>query len=172
MENGEDSDIYDRMVEIAKANGAYFIADVPSQYLMNMVERGPLLVKPNGEDIEAIYKTKIEDKMDYIPYGKDLIKKGAKYVIISYGEDGSMFFTRDGVYAAKPVKDGKEIINTVACRDAMIAGFVGTLVRDNDPIESYMVAVAAASATAKVLDLPSRDQILEALPLVDIDVIE
>ena len=172
MENGEDSDIYDRMVEIAKANGAYFIADVPSQYLMNIISKGPLLVKPNGEDIEEIYKVKINDKMDYLPYGKDLIKKGAKYVIISYGEGGSMFFTRDGVYSAKPVKDGKEIINTVACRDAMIAGFVGTLVRDNDPIESYMVAVAAASATAKVLDLPSREEILEILPLVDIDIIE
>ena len=172
MENGEDSDIYDRMVEIAKANGAYFIADVPSQYLMNIISRGPLLVKPNGEDIEEIYKVKIKDKMDYIPYGKDLIKKGAQYVIISYGEGGSMFFTRDGVYSAKPVKDGKEIINTVACRDAMIAGFVGTLVRDNDPIESYMVAVAAASATAKVLDLPTREEILEILPLVDIEIIE
>lgn len=172
MKNGEDEDIYDRMVEIAKANGAYFIADVPSKYLMNMIDKGPLLVKPNGEDIEAIYDVKIEDKMEFIPYGKDLIKKGAKYVIISYGEDGSMFFTREGVYVATPVKDDQKIINTVACRDAMIAGFVGTLVRDNDPIESYMVAVAAAGATARVLDLPTRDQIFDILPLVDIEIIE
>ncbi|WP_296127207.1 1-phosphofructokinase family hexose kinase [uncultured Anaerococcus sp.] len=172
MENGEDSDIYDRMVEIAKANGAYFVADVPSQYLINMVKRGPLLVKPNGEDIEAIFNVKIEDKMDYIPYGKELIKMGAKYVIISYGSEGSMFFTNDGVYAAAPVEDDSEIINTVACRDAMIGGFIGTIVRDNDPIESYMVAVAAASATARVLDLPTRDQIVDILPLVDIEIIE
>ena len=172
MENGEDSDIYDRMVEIAKANGAYFVADVPSQYLLNMVKKGPLLVKPNGEDIEAIFNVKIEDKMDYIPYGKELIKMGAKYVIISYGSEGSMFFTNDGVYAAAPVEDDSEIINTVACRDAMIGGFIGTIVRDNDPIESYMVAVAAASATARVLDLPTRDQIIDILPLVDIEIIE
>ena len=172
MENGEDSDIYDRMVEIAKANGAYFVADVPSQYLLNMVKRGPLLVKPNGEDIETIFNVKIEDKMDYIPYGKELIKMGAKYVIISYGSEGSMFFTNDGVYAAAPVEDDSEIINTVACRDAMIGGFIGTIVRDNDPIESYMVAVAAASATARVLDLPTRDQIIDILPLVDIEIIE
>lgn len=172
MENGEDSDIYDRMVEIAKANGAYFVADVPSQYLLNMVKRGPLLVKPNGEDIETIFNVKIEDKMDYIPYGKELIKMGAKYVIISYGSEGSMFFTNDGVYAAAPVEDNSEIINTVACRDAMIGGFIGTIVRDNDPIESYMVAVAAASATARVLDLPTRDQIIDILPLVDIEIIE
>ena len=172
MENGEDSDIYDRMVEIAKTNGAYFVADVPSQYLLNMVKRGPLLVKPNGEDIEAIFNVKIEDKMDYIPYGKELIKMGAKYVIISYGSEGSMFFTNDGVYAAAPVEDDSEIINTVACRDAMIGGFIGTIVRDNDPIESYMVAVAAASSTARVLDLPTREQIIDILPLVDIEIIE
>lgn len=172
MENGEDSDIYDRMVEIARANGAYFVADVPSQYLLNMVKRGPLLVKPNGEDIEEIFNVKIEDKMDYIPYGKELIKMGAKYVIISFGAEGSMFFTEDGVYAAAPVEDDSEIINTVACRDAMIGGFIGTIVRDNDPIESYMVAVAAASATARVLDLPTRDQIIDILPLVDIEIIE
>lgn len=54
----------------------------------------------------------------------------------------------------------------------MIAGFVGTLVRDNDPIESYMVAVAAANATAKVLDLPTREEIFDVLPLVDIQIIE
>ena len=172
MENGEDSDIYDRMVEIAKTNGAYFVADVPSQYLLNMVKRGPLLVKPNGEDIEAIFNVKIEDKMDYIPYGKELIKMGAKYVIISYGSEGSMFFTNDGVYAAAPVEDDSEIINTVACRDAMIGGFIGTIVRDNDPIESYMVAVAAASSTARVLDLPTREQIIDILPLVDIEIID
>nr|WP_072536353.1 1-phosphofructokinase family hexose kinase [Anaerococcus mediterraneensis] len=172
MEHGEDADIYDRMVEIAKANGANFIADVPSKYLLNMVKRGPLLVKPNGEDIEEIFGVKIENKMDYIPYGKKLIEMGAKYVIISYGSEGSMFFTREGVYSANPIKDDKEIINTVACRDAMIAGFLGTIVRDSDPIESYMVAVAAAGATARVLDLPTRDEIFDILPLVDIDVIE
>lgn len=173
MENNLDDDILYRMVEIAKANGADFIADVPSQYLLNMVKKGPLLVKPNGEDIEEIFGVKIKDKIEYIPYGKELIRLGAEYVIISYGAEGSMFFTKEGgVYAATPIEDGKEIINTVACRDAMIAGFLGTIVRNNDPIESYMVAVASASATARVLDLASREEIHNILPLVDIEVIE
>ena len=94
---------------------------------------------------------------------------GAKYVIISFGADGSMFFTKDEVYQSRPVDDNREIINTVACRDSMIAGFLGTIVRDGDPVESYRVSVASASATARVLDLPSRKEIMEILPLVEID---
>ena len=169
MEDGLDNDIYTRLVSVATANGADFVADVPARYLLDMVKEKPLLVKPNGEDIEEIFDVKIDKKEDFIPYGKKLVDMGAKYVIISFGADGSMFFTKDEVYQSRPVNDNREIINTVACRDSMIAGFLGTIVRDGDPVESYRVSVASASATAKVLDLPSRKEIMEILPLVEID---
>ncbi|WP_276862328.1 1-phosphofructokinase family hexose kinase [Anaerococcus tetradius] len=169
MEDGLDNDIYTRLVSVATANGADFIADVPARYLLDIVKEEPLLVKPNGEDIEEIFNVRIEDKMDYIPYGKKLINMGAKYVIISYGANGSMFFVGDDVYESTPIDDGQKIINTVACRDAMIAGFLGTIVRDGDPIESYRVSVASAAATARVLDLPSREEIIRSLDFVNVD---
>lgn len=172
MEDGLDNDIYSRLVSVATANGADFIADVPARYLLDMVKEKPLLVKPNGEDIEEIFNVRIEDKMDYIPYGKKLINMGAKYVIISYGANGSMFFAGDEVYESSPIDDGQKIINTVACRDAMIAGFLGTIVRDGDPIESYRVSVASAAATARVLDLPKRDEIVKILDFVNINKID
>lgn len=169
MEDGLDNDIYTRLVSVATANGADFVADVPARYLLDMVKEKPILVKPNGEDIEEIFNVRIEDKKDFIPYGKKLVNMGAKYVIISYGASGSMFFVGDDVYESTPVKDDNEIINTVACRDAMIGGFVGTMVRDGDPAESYKVSVASASATARVLDLPSREEIMNMLPLVNVE---
>ncbi|WP_297791042.1 1-phosphofructokinase family hexose kinase [uncultured Anaerococcus sp.] len=169
MEDGLDNDIYTRLVSVATANGADFVADVPARYLLDIVKQKPLLVKPNGEDIEEIFNVRIENKEDFIPYGKKLVEMGAKYVIISYGAHGSMFFTENEVYQSTPVEDGREIINTVACRDAMIGGFIGTIVRDGDPIESYKMSVASASATARVLDLPSRDEIMKMLDLVVVD---
>lgn len=169
MEDGLDNDIYTRLVSVATANGADFVADVPARYLLDMVKQKPLLVKPNGEDIEEIFNVRIENKEDYIPYGKKLVEMGAKYVIISFGASGSMFFTKDEVYQSKNVEDDKEIINTVACRDAMIAGFLGTIVRDGDPVESYRMSVASASATARVLDLATRDEIMDILSLVEIE---
>ena len=169
MEDKLDRDIYDRLVSVAKSNKADFVADVPSKYLLNMVKQGPLLVKPNAEDIEKIFNVKIDKLEDFIPYGKKIRQMGAKYVIISFGSQGSMFFENDNVYSSREIEDKSEIINTVACRDAMIAGFLGTIVRDSDPVESYKVAVAAASATARVLDLPSREMIMNFLPLVKVE---
>jgi hexose kinase, 1-phosphofructokinase family len=172
MEENMDEDIYDRLLSVARGNKADFVADVPSQYLLSMVKEKPLLIKPNGEDIAKIFNVEINDKYDYIPYGKKLREMGAKNVIISYGAQGSMLFTEDKVYASNEIDDGREIINTVACRDSMIAGFLGNMVKDNDPVESYKLAIAAASATARVLDLPSYDQIVEMLNLVEIEEIE
>lgn len=172
MEDPTDNDIYYRLVSVAKANGANFVADVPSEFLINIVKEKPLLIKPNGEDIEEIFDVKIQNIDEYIPYGKKLIELGAKNVIISYGAQGSIFFNKDSIYRTHEIEDGKSIINTIACRDAMIAGFIGTLVRDGDPIESYRVSVASATATARVLDLPSRDAIMDMLPLVDIEKVE
>lgn len=172
MEENMDEDIYDRLLSVARGNKADFVADVPSQYLLNMVKENPLLIKPNGEDISKIFNVEINDKYDYIPYGKKLREMGAKNVIISYGAQGSMLFTEDKVYASNEIDDGREIINTVACRDSMIAGFLGNMVKDNDPVESYKLAIAAASATARVLDLPTHDQILEMFDLVKIEEIE
>lgn len=172
IEDNMDNDIYDRLVSVARSNKADFVADVPSQYLLNIVKEKPLLIKPNGEDIEKIFDVRINDKYDYIPYGKKLREMGAKNVIISYGSQGSMLFTEDKVYASNKIEDGSKIINTVACRESMIAGFLGNMVKDSDPVKSYKVSVAAASATARVLDLPSHDQIMDMLDLVEIEEIE
>ena len=168
MEENMDDDIYDRLVSVAKANGADFIADVPSQYLVNMLKEEPLLIKPNGYDVANIFDAKIKDKFDYIPYGKKLLEMGAKNVIISYGANGSMLFTEDKVYESNEIKDGRDIINTVACRDSMIAGFLAHMAKDNNPIDAYKMAVASASATARVLDLADKDQILTMLDYVEI----
>lgn len=172
MEENMDDDIYDRLVSVAKSNKAHFVADVPSQYLVNLVKEEPILIKPNGNDIVKIFGAEINDKYDYIPYGKKLLEMGAKNVIISYGSEGSLFFTEDKVYASNEIDDGREIINTTACRDAMIAGFIGSMVKDGNLIEAYKLSVASASATARVMDLPNYQEIMEILPLVDIEEIE
>ena len=172
MEESQSRDVYDRLVSVATSNKAKFVADVPSQYLMNVVKAKPALIKPNGEDIARIFGVEIADRNDYIPYGKKLREMGAENVIISYGAQGSMLFTGDNVYGSNEIDDGREIINTTACRDSMIAGFLGSKVKDGSPVEAYKMSIAAASATARVLDLPTHDEIIGMLDYVNIEEIE
>ena len=169
MEEKVDEDIYSRMVSIAKANGAHFIADIPAKYLPAVIKEGPILVKPNVEDLMEIFGTKIETIEDMDKYGKKIIEMGAQNAIVSYGKKGSMFFNKDGhSYISEEIHINK-VVNSVACRDAMIGGFIGTLVRSSDTIEAYKVAVAAATATAEVLDLPTREEIEKIIPIVVIN---
>ena len=172
MEESQSKDIYDRLVSVATSNKAKFVADVPSQYLLNVCKAKPALIKPNGENISRIFGVEIVDRNDYIPYGKKLRELGAENVIISYGAQGSMLFTGDKVYGSNEINDGREIINTTACRDSMIAGFLGSMVKDGSPIEAYKMSIAAASATARVLDLPTHDQIMDMLEFVEIEEVE
>lgn len=159
LEDKVDYDIYSRMVSIAKANKAHFIADIPAEYLPDVIKEGPILVKPNSEDLRVIFNEKIENLDDINKYGKKIIEMGAQNAIVSYGQKGSMFFTKDGhSYVAEEIEI-KNLVNSVSCRDAMIGGFIGTFVRTSDPLEAYKVAVAAATATAEVMDLPSREEI-------------
>lgn len=169
MEEKVDEDIYSRMVSIAKANGSQFIADIPAKYLPAVIKEGPILVKPNVEDLMEIFKTKIETIEDMDKYGKKIIEMGAQNAIVSYGKKGSMFFNKDGHSFISEEIHINELVNTVACRDAMIGGFIGTLVRSSDTIEAYKVAVAAATATAEVLDLPTREEIEKIIPKVVIN---
>ncbi|MDY3006910.1 1-phosphofructokinase family hexose kinase [Anaerococcus sp. AGMB00486] len=164
-----DNDIYSRMVSIAKANRANFIADIPAEYLKDVIKEKPILVKPNSDDLSIIFDVKIESLEDIDKYGKKIIEMGAQNAIVSYGKKGSMFFTRDGhSYVAEEIEI-KNLVNSVSCRDAMIGGFIGTFVRTSDPLEAYKVAVAAATATAEVLDLPSREEIEEKIKKVVIN---
>lgn len=169
MEEKVDEDIYSRMVSIAKANGSQFIADIPAKYLPAVIKEGPILVKPNVEDLMEIFKTKIETIEDMDKYGKKIIEMGAQNAIVSYGKKGSMFFNKDGHSFISEEIHINELVNTVACRDAMIGGFIGTLVRSSDTIEAYKVAVASATATAEVLDLPTREEIEKIIPKVVIN---
>ncbi|MDU5912742.1 MAG: 1-phosphofructokinase family hexose kinase [Anaerococcus vaginalis] len=169
MEEKVDEDIYSRMVSIAKANGSQFIADIPAKYLPAVIKEGPILVKPNVEDLMEIFKTKIETIEDMDKYGKKIIEMGAQNAIVSYGKKGSMFFNKNGHSYISEEIHINEVVNSVACRDAMIGGFIGTLVRSSDTIEAYKVAVAAATATAEVLDLPTREEIEKIIPKVVIN---
>lgn len=166
LEDSSDIDIYQRMVSLAKANKAHFIADVPAEYLLDVIKEGPILVKPNLDDLEVIFDTKIKSKEELAYYGKQIVEMGAKYAIVSYGAEGSMFFDDKGnAYIADQIPT-ENVINSVACRDAMIGGFIGTYVRTSDPLEAYKMAVAAATATAKVIDLPNRQEIELEIPEV------
>ncbi|MDO5017952.1 MAG: 1-phosphofructokinase family hexose kinase [Lagierella massiliensis] len=152
-----DEDILDRIISICKANKAEFIVDASPKKLKTFVERQPLMIKPNIEDVEEIFEVSIEDEPTLIKYGQKLLKMGAKHVIISLGKDGAYLFSGDCVFKGDSLK-GEEV-KSEGVRDSMIAGFIATFIRTSDLEESFKIAMSCATATAFSKDLARRDEI-------------
>ncbi|MCI5839196.1 MAG: 1-phosphofructokinase family hexose kinase [Peptoniphilaceae bacterium] len=161
-------DIYQRMISVCKANKASFVIDIPAKYLPDAIKERPVLVKPNREDVEEMFNVKLDSDEKIIKAGKEIIKLGAKNVIISLAENGAMFFSENGdIYRGLGID--VDVINTVGARDSMIAGFIGTYVKHGDNIESFRVSLAAATASLVVNDIPDADLVNSYINLVKIE---
>lgn len=143
---GVESNIYQKMIEIAKAEGKKIILDTSSVFMQEGMKAIPTMVKPNQEELEAIYHQKIQKLEDIIILAKKMQATGILYVVVSLGKDGALMVSPDGIYQAIPPK--VEVVNTVGCGDSMVAAFGVALERELSPKDALKYAVSVASANA------------------------
>lgn len=143
---GMSRDIYQKMVEQIKAAGKQVILDTSGDLLEHGIEANPTMVKPNQDEIELLFHTKIENREQVVHYAKELHKKGIPYVVISLGGDGALLVCEEGVFQGKPPK--VDVENTVGCGDSMVGAFAVALHRKYEPEEALRYAVSVATANA------------------------
>lgn len=152
---------YEELVQIIKEKGADFIIDTTGADLLSALPQAPLLVKPNNHELAELFDVEFQSIEDILPFGERLLQDGAKHAIISMAGDGALLFTLDGIYQSNVLK--RPLKNSVGAGDSMIAGFVGTFVKNNDPVEAFKWGIACGSATAFSDDLATADLINELI---------
>lgn len=157
---------YQKLIEIIKGKGASFVIDTTGADLMDALEKGPLLVKPNNHELAELYQTSFNSVEDIFPFGQRLLDEGAQHALVSMAGDGALLFTEDGVFRSNVLK--RKVKNSVGAGDSMIAGFVGNYTKTQDPVEAFKWGVACGSATTFSDDLATADFIKELLPEVEI----
>jgi len=100
------------------------VVDVSGEVLAHAITAGPFLVKPNLREVEEILGRKLSTESEYQEACRELFSRGAKNVLLSLGEDGSLYFDGNNFWrvAGKKV----EVVNTVGAGDALLAGFIGS----------------------------------------------
>ena len=96
----------------------------------------------------------ISSPKEVIPYAKELLKKGAKNVIVSFGANGAVLVNNETVLYSNALKG--EIKSSVGSGDSMVAGFIGNFKKTHSLEEAFRFSVAAGSATAFSLGLCTR----------------
>lgn len=160
------NDFYQKIIIKIKSLGADFVMDTTGQTLLDSLAFHPLLVKPNHHELAEMFQVTFDSVEEMIPYGKKLIKMGASYALVSMAGDGALFFTKDEVYQSTVPKG--IVKNSVGAGDSMVAGFVGTLLKENNPQLAFKTGVATGSATAFSDDLAKKSEIEHLISQVTI----
>lgn len=163
---GLENEIFDKIIDVCKSKEADFVIDTSGEDLAHAISRKPLLIKPNIDEIGELFGKKVTTKEEIIPYGKECIKMGAKYVIVSMGAEGALFFDSKNVLFSPKVEG--ELVNSVGAGDSMLAGFVGKLKGGCSSENSFRYAVASGTATAYCEDIGQKNDIEELLKKVEI----
>lgn len=159
-------DFYERLIAKVQKQKATFVMDVDGQKLLDSLPAHPLLIKPNREELEAIFETSFKNNEQIIPYGQKLLEMGAQNVIVSMAGDGALLFTNEKVYFAQGIKG--ELKNSIGAGDSTVAGFLAEYNQSKDPLLAFRQAIACGTSKAFSDDMPSRAFLEEIYKKVNI----
>ena len=92
---------YGKIMERLAGRGVMTVVDATKNLLMNVLEYGPFLVKPNNHELGEIFGVELRDREEAIPYARRLRELGAVNVLVSMAGQGAVLAAGDGeVYAA------------------------------------------------------------------------
>lgn len=141
----DDSDLLE-IAKITKEKGAKLAIDTSSNVLLDILAFEPYCIKPNDEELMQLFNLSKLTIESIIYYGKELVRMGAKQVIISLGENGAYLFNEDEILLGNAPEG--ELVNSACAGDTMLATFIGLQELGKTTEESLKTAIAAASSTA------------------------
>ncbi|MGL5972994.1 MAG: 1-phosphofructokinase [Oscillospiraceae bacterium] len=148
---------YLEVIKILTIKNIDFIIDIEDKLLIDIIKLKPLLIKPNIYELSEMFNVKISTREEAVKYGKKLLDKGAKNVIVSMAAKGALMISENKTYFAKGIKITAK--NSVGAGDSMIAGFLSSYLENKDVKKAFIKGVASGTATAFSEDLAEKDLI-------------
>ena len=156
-------DMYERILARLYGRGVRCVVDATKKLLLNVLKFQPFLIKPNNNELEDLFDTKLKTDEEFLEHAKKLQKKGAKNVLVSMGADGALLLDEHGNHYRCPAPKGT-LVNSVGAGDSMVAGFLTGLAENNGDYErAFRFAVACGSASAFSENLATRAEVEELM---------
>ena len=146
-------DFLDQVIDRVRAKGAEFVLDISSHKLAQLVEKGPLLIKPNDDELLDIFGLKVSggDDESVKAAMAELHAKGVKNVLLTLGGAGAYFSNGEHIWFANRTFEVK-LLSTVCAGDSSLAAFLSVWHDDREAVEE---ALRLSMATgANVVECP------------------
>lgn len=142
--------IYKELIKIVKNKGGKVILDAEGELLKEGIKEKPFMIKPNEDELRAIFKKDRKSLNALIERGKYLLKQGIKIVVVSRGKEGAIALGNKVIWQIKPLKI--KSVNSVGSGDALIAGLAVGLKQKKSIKEAFYLGVACGMANALTED--------------------
>lgn len=152
-----DTTFYRTLIETAPKD-MLCVVDATGMLLEETLPLHPFLIKPNQDELEALFGKSLSDLKDLAQAAQKLQKMGARNVLVSRGKDGAMLAGMDGNIYLATCPQGK-LVNSVGSGDSMVAGFVSGWLDTQNLAEALRLGIYCGSATAFTEDLAIRQDI-------------
>jgi 1-phosphofructokinase len=144
LPQGVNDNYYARLVKAMPKNVKVFV-DTEGDKLIQAIEQGVFLVKPNLAELEAVVKSNLKNKQEMVSACAKLIDKGAENVLLSLGQQGAILTNGQKSYFAKTANVA--VNSTVGAGDSMLSAAAYMVERGSDMKEILRCAVAAGTAS-------------------------
>lgn len=150
--------VYMDIMQRLKDRDIKIVVDATRELLVNVLPHKPFLIKPNNHELGDIFDTEIKHKDAVIRYGKKLMERGARNVLVSMAGDGAVLLAEDGrIYQAEAPKG--ELKNSVGAGDSMVAGFIAGYIESGNYERAFQSGVCTGSASAFSEELATREAV-------------
>lgn len=140
-----DKTVYEKWITMANKKQITTILDADGKLLKNGIKAIPSIVKPNIHELERYYDEKINSIDEVIQVAKKLLKCGIELVVVSMGEEGSVFVAKDKIIIAKA--EDVNVKSTVGAGDSMVGALAYAMSMNMNLMESAYLSVASATAS-------------------------
>jgi ribokinase len=152
-----------RGLEIARAGGSITVLNpAPAIDLDDAVLALCDYVVPNESEAEALTGIAVGDLAAARRAGDAFLLRGAGTALITLGERGALFHSKDRSVHIGPFSAGK-VVETTGAGDAFVGGFAASLARDANPLQAARFGSAAAGISVTRLGaapaMPRREEI-------------
>ena len=169
---GLSSNFYAKLIKSLKKKNRACILDTSGEALTAGLKAGPLMIKPNIDELEQLIGSKLTKLADVHRAAHSLISETVELVVVSMGAEGALFISRDEAFLASP--PSVTLKSTVGAGDAMVAGLVAGFENKLSLVECARLATAFSLGAITRLgrDLPSKDELKSYQAQVEITPID
>jgi 1-phosphofructokinase family hexose kinase len=161
-------DVFRMIVADCRSRGIPVVLDSYGRALARGVESGPDFLKPNREEFEQTFGTRLSGESDMIAAARRLVARGVRYSLITDGPRPFAAACGDEAWIVTPPV--VESVNPTGSGDSMIAGILHGLSRSWPFPDCLGFGAAAGAANARVREVAhaSREEIQSLLPGVTV----